>query len=79
MVYKIDYIEENGLTYEVHIYPSGSKVWFYQNKLHRLNGPAVERPSGYNSYYINNEHYSTFEDYKEAVVQIKIKEILNES
>jgi len=76
---KIDYIEEGGLTYEVKTYTSGNKIWWYNDKFHRLNGPAVECTDGYKSYYINGKSYETFEDYKEAVVQIKIKEILNES
>jgi len=98
--YKTDYIEEGGLVYQVHIYPSGSKAWYYNDRLHRLNGPAVEYtngtkyyyingqyhrlngpaieyPDGNKSYYINDEHFKTFEEYKEAVVQIKVKEILN--
>jgi len=74
---KIDYIEEDGLVYEVRTYPDGSKYWCYKGELHRLTGPAIERPSGYNSYYINGEWFKTFEDYKEAIIQIKIKEILD--
>jgi len=100
MDYKIEHIEEDRLTYEVHIYPSGNKYWYYKgelhrlggpaieyadgskdyyinNKLHRLNGPAVEWPDGYKDYYINDECFNTFEEYKEAVIQIKIKEILD--
>jgi len=76
MAYKTDYIEEGGLVYEVHIYPDGTKHWFYKDKLYRLNGPAVEFVNGAKKYYINNKCYRTFEEYKEAVVQLKIKEIL---
>jgi len=79
MDYKTEYVEENGLVYEVKTYTSGNKFWFYKGKRHRLNGPAVERVNGDNYYYINNEHFKTFEEYKEAVVQIKINEILNEN
>jgi len=97
---KIDYIEEDGLTYEVETYPSGDKYWLYKNKRHRLNGPAIEYVNGYKSYYINGKlhrlngpaveyingtkyyyingkKFYTFEEYKEAVIQYKIKEILN--
>jgi len=99
MDYKTDYIEEGGLTYEVHTYPNGNKYWRYNNKYHRLTGPAIEYPNGYKSYYINgklhrldgpaveltnggkiyyinDKKFYTFEEYKEAVIQIKIKEIL---
>jgi len=75
---KIDYIEEGGLVYQVHIYTSGNKHWYYKGQLHRLNGPAIEFVNGDKSYYINGEYFNTFEDYKEAIIKIKIKEILNE-
>jgi len=79
MDYKTEYIEEDGLTYEVRIYSSGNKYWHYNNKFHRLNGPAIEFARGYKTYYINDKRFKTFEEYKEAVIQIKIKEILNGS
>jgi len=77
MTYKINYIEEDGLVYKVKIYSNGDKYWYYKGKFHRLNGPAVEYASGYKAYYINDKYFETFEEYKEAVIQIKIKEILN--
>jgi len=58
---------------------NGYKEYYINNRLHRLNGPAVEYPDGSKDYYINGKRFNTFEEYKEAVVQIKIKEILNES
>jgi len=100
MDYKIENIEEDGLVYEVRIYLSGDKYWYYNDKLHRLNGPAVEhadgdkyyyinnnlhrlngpaieRTNGTKYYYINGQYFNTFEEYKEAVIQYKIKEILS--
>jgi len=75
---KIDYVEEDGLTYEVRIYSSGNKYWHYNGKLHRLNGPAVELAnSNRKDYFINDEYFKTFEEYKEAAIQYKIDEILN--
>jgi len=76
---KIEHIEEDGLVYEVKTYTCGNKSWHYKDKKHRLNGPAIEYVNGNKSYYINGIFFKTFEDYKEAVVQIKIKEILNEN
>jgi len=96
---KIEYIEEDGLTYEVKTYPNGDKYWRYNNKLHRLTGPAVESVDGYKAYLINGMRhrldgpavewsnggvfywingilFKTFEDYKEAAIQYRIKEIL---
>jgi len=75
---KTDYMVEDGLTYEVRVFSNGNKFWYYKGKFHRLSGPAVELANGGKHYYINDKHYSTFEEYKEAIVQIKIKEILNE-
>jgi len=97
-----DYIEEDGLTYEVRTYPSRDKYWRYKDlyhrlngpaieyadgdksyyingKFHRLDGPAIERANGTKHYYINGKWFKTFEEYKEAAIQIKVKEILNES
>jgi len=76
---KIEHIEEDGLTYKVKTYSNGDKYWFYKGKFHRLTGPAVEYVDGYKTYYINGKSYETFEEYKEAIIQIKIEEILNGS
>jgi len=62
------------LTYEIETYMDGSKVWFYQNKLHRLDGPAIERADGTKSYYINDKYFKTEKEYKEAVIQLKTNE-----
>jgi len=95
----IEHIEEDGLVYEVKTYSSGDKYWHYNDRLHRLNGPAVEFANGYKAYYINDKRhrlngpaveyvdgykayyingkcFDTFEEYKEAVIQLKIEEIL---
>jgi len=56
---------------------NGSKEYYINDKHHRLDGPAVEFVNGYKAYCINDECFKTFEEYKEAVIQIKIKEILN--
>jgi len=77
MTYKTEHIEEDGLVYEVRTYPDGDKQWLYKGKLHRLNGPAIEYASSRKDYWINGNYFYTFEDYKEAVVQIKVEEILN--
>ncbi len=31
----------------------GSKEWWLDGKLHRLDGPAVENPNGNNEWYVN--------------------------
>jgi len=77
MIEKIKYIEEGGVTYEIRTYSSGSKFYWVGDNLHRLDGPAVELDNGTKFYYINGECFDTFEEYKEAVIQYRIKEILN--
>jgi len=74
---KIENIEEDGLVYEVRVFSNGNKYWRYNGQRHRLNGPAIEWTNGYKTYYIKGIFFKTFEDYKEAVVQLKINEILN--
>lgn len=32
---------------------NGSKVWYRNGKLHRVDGPGKERASGYRAWYIN--------------------------
>jgi len=43
------------IEYTVKVYPSGSKEWRLNNKLHREDGPAIECANGYKSWYRNGE------------------------
>jgi len=36
------------------IYPNGSKAWYIDDKLSRLDGPAVEYANGNKAWYIDN-------------------------
>ena len=42
----------------------GTKAWFLNGKLHREEGPAVERPDGTKEWYLNDEevHPETLAD-----------------
>jgi len=40
-------------TYEVRVYENGDKRWFQNDKLHRLDGPAIEWIDGTKWWYIN--------------------------
>ena len=42
-------------TYEVRVFPGGSKEWYQKGKLHRLDGPAFEGSSGTKSWYQNGK------------------------
>jgi hypothetical protein len=39
-------------------FPSGTKIWHQNDKLHRIDGPAVERANGTKEWYINGKEYS---------------------
>lgn len=39
-------IIENEIEYNIIEYPSGDKYWYYKDKIHRENGPAIERLNG---------------------------------
>jgi hypothetical protein len=46
---------ENGYCTE---FVSGSKVWYKNNKLHRIDGPAIEWSDGGKRWYINGIKYT---------------------
>lgn len=51
-----------------HPYPSftsydGTKEWWSSRRLHRLDGPAIERPDGNHEYWINGKQL-TEEEFK---------------
>ena len=39
--------------YKVKVYDNGDKVWYQNDKQHRLDGPAIERADGYKSWWQN--------------------------
>ena len=45
-----DYIK-----YEVEVYSNGTKHWYLNGKLHREDGPAVDRIDDYKSWHLNGE------------------------
>ena len=38
-------------------YPNGDKHWWLNGKLHREDGPAVERYDGSKHWYLNGKHH----------------------
>ena len=42
---------------ECKTYPSGTKRWFLNGKLHREDGPAAEYPDGYKEWYLNGKFH----------------------
>ena len=45
-------------TYTVDVYDNGDKHWCLNGKLHREDGPAIERADGSKSWYLNDEELS---------------------
>ena len=45
-------------TYKVDVYDNGDKHWYLNGKLHREDGPAVERADDSKSWYLNDEELS---------------------
>ena len=47
------------ITYEVEVYPNGTKYWYLNGKYHRTDGPAAEYPDGRKEWYLNGECHRT--------------------
>ena len=58
------------IRYEVRVFVSGDTFWYLDDKLHRENGPAVERRNGNKYYYLNGE-YLTEEEFNKAMNPVK--------
>jgi len=43
------------IKYKVEVHASGTKYWYLNDKLHRVDGPAVEGADGTKYWYLNNE------------------------
>ena len=52
------------------LYPNGTRWWNLNGKLHRVDGPAVERIGGIKSWYLNGEQFYK-EDYWKALEKYK--------
>jgi hypothetical protein len=55
---------------------NGDKWWIINGKNHREDGPAVEMFSGYKEWYLNDKLY-TEQEWKQEVIKIKLKRILD--
>ena len=45
----------NYIKYEVHVYADGDNFWHLNDKLHREDGPAIERANGTKVWYLNDK------------------------
>ena len=62
----IDVIDQDNFTvlakgkhwkYELIEYDNGSKAWWLNGKLHRTDGPAIERANGNKAWYLNDKRH----------------------
>ena len=60
-------INENGIEYDVIEYGGGIKYWYFNNKLHRINGPAIEYPNGDKEWYLDGLQYGKKEYFLELL------------
>ena len=58
---------------------NGAKIWRQQGKLHREDGPAVERLNGTKEWWIRGVRYHTPEDWARAILQHQGMECTEES
>ncbi len=45
-------------TYTVNVYENGTRYWYQNDKLHRLDGPAVEYADGTPKWWINGKQFT---------------------
>jgi hypothetical protein len=72
MVYKLLKIIEDEIEYEVYEFLNGSKFWYLNNQLHRINGPAIEYFNGYKIWYRHGKYHR--EDGAAVIYSYGIKE-----
>jgi len=54
---KVDTITEGGVDYEVHTDADGTRSWYVNGQLHRLDGPAVEYADGTRVWNVNGQRH----------------------
>ena len=57
------------ITYEVKVYPNGTKYWYLNGKFHREDGPAIECANGTKYWFLNDKEFSHSE-WKEEVSKL---------
>ena len=51
------------------ILPGAAKIWYCNGKLHREDGPAIVHSTGVVSWVLDNEFFSTKEEWFEALTE----------
>ena len=65
------------IEYTVKVYSNGTKYWYLNDRLHREDGPAVERANGYKYWYLNGKYVTEVEHKRmtSKVVEMTMEEI----
>ena len=61
------------IVYTVKVDSSGNKVLYFNDQLHRVDGPAVEYSNGYKAWYLNGKEY-TEQEYNIEINKSKDKD-----
>jgi hypothetical protein len=54
------------------VFSGGTKQWYLNGKLHRVDGPALEYADGTKYWYLNNKHCKPIEVFKAATHEQQI-------
>jgi hypothetical protein len=63
---------------ELKISPDGSREWCLNGKLHRQDGPAIERANGYREWWLNGKKFKNCERFLKALEKIVSKKRFQE-
>ena len=55
-------------------HPNGSKYWYKDGELHRLDGPAIENPDGAKRWFKDGKEYTKAEYLEWRHIQATIKQ-----
>ncbi len=53
------------------------KIWYINGNKHREDGPAIEYSDGYKRWFLNDMEYSEEEEFKQEVIKLKLKRLVN--
>jgi hypothetical protein len=67
---KTEKVIEDGVEYKVKTLELGAKFWYFNNKRHRIGGPAVEWDDGAKWWYLDDKRYDNYDDYIKEIYKM---------
>jgi hypothetical protein len=61
---------------ECQVYSDGIKQWWFNNTLHREDGPAVEGMNGCVGFYLNGKHLNPIKTIHDSEFQVKYPKLV---